>query len=328
MDFAEVISGLKTECKELLHSRLQIEELDFLDIDEDEFPLLFHRNYVSKNMPVLVKNACSDFAAISKWNAEYFRTIIPDKSVTVAVTPNGLADGVAILPEHLVVHENEIFAMPEEQLMIMSQFLDNLSNPKKNFICYIQKQNSNLTSDFNELIEDISTHIPWASKAFDKLPDAVNFWMGDERAITSMHKDPYENMYCVIDGSKEFILIPPTDLPFIKYKKYPVGTFNNVTNSSYDIKYNYSNDELDYLNWISVDPLNPNFDLYPEFKDANMYRVKVNKGDCLYLPSLWFHHVRQSHGCIAVNYWYDMEFDVKYCYYKLLESLCKTQLDK
>lgn len=56
---------------------------------------------------------------------------------------------------------------------------------RKNFICYIQKQNSNLTEDFFELIKDIDADIKWASEAFNKKPDAVNFWMGDERAVTS-----------------------------------------------------------------------------------------------------------------------------------------------
>lgn len=56
---------------------------------------------------------------------------------------------------------------------------------RNNFISYIQKQNSNLTQDFPELLCDIKPEVEWASKAFDKSPDAVNFWMGDERAVTS-----------------------------------------------------------------------------------------------------------------------------------------------
>lgn len=40
-----------------------------------------------------------------------------------------------------------------------------------------------------------------------------------------MHKDPYENIYCVIDGYKDFILIPPTYLPFVPYKTYPQAEF-------------------------------------------------------------------------------------------------------
>ncbi len=44
---------------------------------------------------------------------------------------------------------------------------------------------------------------------------------------------------------------------------------------------------------------------------ASPLKVRVEAGDALYLPSLWFHHLRQSHGCIAVNFWYDMEFDAR-----------------
>ena len=43
-----------------------------------------------------------------------------------------------------------------------------------------------------------------------------------------MHKDPYENIYCVIDGYKEFILIPPTDLPYVPYKRYPQAEFKRI----------------------------------------------------------------------------------------------------
>lgn len=51
---------------------------------------------------------------------------------------------------------------------------------------YIQRQNSNLTTDFKELLGDIDLGVlQFAYEAFNKDPDAANFWMGDERAITS-----------------------------------------------------------------------------------------------------------------------------------------------
>lgn len=156
-----------------------------------------------------------------------------------------------------------------------------------------------------------------------------------------MHKDPYENIYCVIDGYKDFIIIPPTDLPWVPHQIYTVATYSNVTENNFNIvpkartvtnfcdgdnierHSDNSNISLyEKIKWISVDPLNPDINKYPNYKKANVYKVRVEKGDCLYLPSLWFHHVRQSHGCIAVNYWYDMDFDIKYCYYKMLEQLC------
>ena len=46
----------------------------------------------------------------------------------------------------------------------------------------------------------------------------------------------------------------------------------------------------------------------------------VEKGECLYLPSLWFHHVQQRGLTIAVNYWYDMIFDFKFSFYNFVRT--------
>jgi hypothetical protein len=69
--------------------------------------------------------------------------------------------------------------------MPMNQYLKSLENPVINRVHYIQTQNSNLTKEFAELIADSADEIEWASTLFGTKPDAVNFWMGDERAITS-----------------------------------------------------------------------------------------------------------------------------------------------
>ena len=76
--------------------------------------------------------------------------------------------------------------MPEERSMEMEEFLDIIEEPESaNGVFYIQKQNSNLTEEFEELMVDVDKEISWASEAFNKKPDAVNFWMGDSRAVTS-----------------------------------------------------------------------------------------------------------------------------------------------
>ncbi|XP_058804825.1 bifunctional peptidase and (3S)-lysyl hydroxylase Jmjd7 isoform X2 [Phymastichus coffea] len=300
--------------------------------------LTFYRNYVSKNIPVVIKNGIKHWAAVDKWEIEYLKSKIGNKEITVAVTPNGYADAIAKEKTLFGTSDKEFFVMPEERRMTMNAFLETLEKPCDDSIFYIQKQNSNF-EEYSELWRDIDSDISWASEAFGSKPDAVNFWMGDHRAISSMHKDPYENIYCVISGTKEFILHPPTDLPWIPYNKYPIATYKEVkpkkwitklVKSAFTTTDNSNTNELlceeDFVNsvpWISIDPLNPNYKKYPRYKNATKIQVKVDKGDVLYLPSLWFHHVKQSHACIAINYWYDMEYDIKYAYYKFLETLCK-----
>lgn len=197
---SELLENLSIEAKELYLSS----EVPRLEIPPT--PLGFLRDWVNPNVPVVIKNAFNHWPALRKWNSDYLRQKIGHRTVTVAVTPNGYADAVV----------GNKFVMPEEREMEFSKFLDILEGKvKERGIFYVQKQNSNLTSEFEELCKEAACDIPWATEAFGRNPDAVNFWMGDKRAVTSMHKDHYENLYCVISGTKVFTLLPPSDLPLI-----------------------------------------------------------------------------------------------------------------
>lgn len=272
-------------------------------------PQEFYREFVCPNRPVILKNAIRHWPACQKWTVDYLREKIGSKVVTVAVTPNGLADAVI----------DDYFMTPHEETMLVSAFLDILfGKVRRDGIYYIQKQNSNLTDEFCELLMDVDPHVAWATESFGKEPDAVNFWMGDERAVTSMHKDHYENIYCVISGFKDFILHPPTDLPWIPYDHFPVAQYQMEEDGSFR---SVTLEGVEKVPWIPLDPLKPDLASYPDYSKATAIHCRINAGDALYLPSLWFHHVRQSHGCIAVNYWYDMNYDIKYNYFKFVEML-------
>eukprot|EP00485_Elphidium_margaritaceum_P008595 CAMPEP_0202710218 /NCGR_PEP_ID=MMETSP1385-20130828/22238_1 /ASSEMBLY_ACC=CAM_ASM_000861 /TAXON_ID=933848 /ORGANISM="Elphidium margaritaceum" /LENGTH=299 /DNA_ID=CAMNT_0049369709 /DNA_START=30 /DNA_END=926 /DNA_ORIENTATION=+ len=80
-----------------------------------------------------------------------------------------------------------------------------------NEVLYCQLQNGCMTNEYSALCDDIEMDISWASSALNRKPDAVNFWMGESRSISSLHQDPYENLYCVLAGQKQFTLYPPTD---------------------------------------------------------------------------------------------------------------------
>lgn len=199
----------------------------------------------------------------------------------------------------------------------------------------------------------------WATEALGAKPDAVNFWMGNSDAVTSMHKDHYENLYAVVRGEKTFILHPPTDLPNIPYCQYTVASYHEREDGNFDVVDKHKeilceNDEKvtfkareitsnltdredceiaeetdkekvesqnEKISWIAVDPLTPDLDTYPRYAKCHKYVAKVSAGDLLYLPSLWFHHVTQTDETIAVNFWYDMEFDIRYNYFKFMEKV-------
>lgn len=89
---------------------------------------------------------------------------------------------------------------------------------------------------------------------------------------STVHKDPYENIYCVVSGKKEFILHPPTDLPWIPYKKYPTAIYkevekgkwvtNPLKNANGDLPEKDLNEKTNenLVPWIAIDPLNPDYE--------------------------------------------------------------------
>ncbi|XP_070834908.1 bifunctional peptidase and (3S)-lysyl hydroxylase JMJD7 isoform X3 [Chaetodon trifascialis] len=177
-------------------------------LEEPPDPLQFYRDWIGPNKPCIIRNAISHWPALSRWTPDYLREKVGSKVISVAVTPNGYADAV----------NGDRFVMPEERRMSFSSVLDVIEGKVQvSGVLYVQKQCSNLLDELPELTDDVEPHVSWMSAALGKLPDAVNFWLGEAGAVTSMHKDHYENLYCVISGEKTFILLPPTDRPFIPY---------------------------------------------------------------------------------------------------------------
>ncbi|XP_036326241.1 bifunctional peptidase and (3S)-lysyl hydroxylase Jmjd7 [Rhagoletis pomonella] len=293
---------------------------EVVELDQIPNPIEFARNFYAKSQPVVIRNAVKHWPAVQKWNPSYLEQMLGNKLLDVTTTPNGYADGLA------KQDETEYFVLPLEEKMCMREFLERLDDPT-GAIHYIQKQNSNFTTDFPELADDINVNdLNFAEKCLNT-PPLVNFWMGDERAVTSMHKDPFDNIYCVIAGHKDFILLPPHQVVNIPRQQYPVGQYRRNTLGQFYIEpvLNELAEENEskqmQTEWISIDPLAPDLGKYPKFAQVHPLHVRVYAGDVLFLPNFWFHHVQQSHKCIAVNFWYDMEFDSRYCYFRMLEKL-------
>lgn len=194
--------------------------------------------------------------------------------------------------------------------------------------------------EYKELLNDVGREVPaFARGAFGSaLPDAVNLWIGDQHSVTSLHKDPYENLYLVVRGSKEFTLLPPIEYFCLHEQRYSHACYDldPITNA-FTIKQCVHADAS--VPWIPVDPLEPDLDRYPRFKHAHPVTVRLEAGDMLYLPALWFHRVAQGVGpsparqspvdpqdecpgaddgddlegipcAISVNWWCDMNYDL------------------
>ncbi|TKY90730.1 hypothetical protein EX895_000728 [Sporisorium graminicola] len=201
------------------------------------------QNIIEVHIPVLIEGCMNDRPGIANWkDTSYLEACMgPDRSVAVAITPDGRADDLILHPEN----GGSVFALPMEQSMPFSELLDRLSKQvhgKADTIAYLQSQNSNLSvteyGDLSPLLQDLemrtgshkseleSRHrsdLPWATEALAHTPEATNIWIGTSASRTSMHRDYYENLFTVVRGWKEFTVYPPAEACFLcDDEEYPV----------------------------------------------------------------------------------------------------------
>ncbi|THU65041.1 hypothetical protein C4D60_Mb01t32950 [Musa balbisiana] len=306
-------------------------------------PLRFLRDYVAANKPCVISRAATlHWPAIARslWSDDaYLCRALNGRTVSVHLTPHGRADSLVPLPSAPGGGRGLCFATACSRSMEFSEALHLIAatgSPSSPVVAYAQQQHDCFRAEYSALAADVEPHIPWATEALACLPEAVNLWIGNGRSETSFHKDHYENLYVVVTGKKHFLLLPPTEAHRLYVRSYPAAQYVARTSSSSEEMGELKLEMLEpetLVPWCSVDPYPPSpeamaehrssFPLY--FEGPRPFECTVEAGEMLYLPSMWFHHVRQTPDCngktIAINYWYDMVFDIKYAYFNFLQTV-------
>ncbi|GAA5970605.1 hypothetical protein JCM21900_004800 [Sporobolomyces salmonicolor] len=284
-------------------------------------PLEFHR-FVAANRPVVIRGQGKrdQVRALERWSDGYLEEKMAGKEVAISVSPDGNADSVV----------DGVFAEPATVRMTLSALFSRLAaeqalaDPSSSTepVYYLQSQNGNLADEYLPLLEDVGLDGPaWAREAFGEAPEVANIWIGGSRSKTSLHKDPYENLYLVLRGSKTFTLLPPTEAYCVHERLYPHAAYAYAYADSPPSAANApapdgpASDPRGAFSlvrttparrvpWIALDPTTTPAaredaaaeGAYPRYALARPMTVTLEAGDVLYLPALWYHHVAQVPG--------------------------------
>ncbi|KAI1104902.1 putative pla2g4b [Jackrogersella minutella] len=297
--------------EELITSFNELNPSAVEELDEEPSPLEFMR-YVARNTPFVVRGGAADWLATERWNAAYLRESLAGHRVNVAVTPFGNADAPTILEGE----DELVFAKPHEEDQDFGEFLNYLiaqekagpsSSEGRGEVRYAQTQNDNLRNEYSLLYSQVPPSIPFARIALQKDPDAINLWIGSSRSVTALHRDNYENIYVQSAGQKHFVLLPALCQPCVNEQKLSPTSYIRSDDGLHIQK--EDGDKVPFAIW---DPDHPDIRATKYSHLAKPLRVTLNPGDMFYLPAMWYHKVSQSCSeegiCVAVNYWYDMEF--------------------
>ena len=269
----------------------------------------FLREAVCQYHPVLITGLIDDWPALQKWDKDYLIGATGDRKLNINLTTDGHGDCVKDVCK--VSHDKPLdspqvlphFVYPAEHDMTMKEFYELLESSKisstncdtgKQPIPYLSQQNDNLRQNMPELLKDIQTTLPLATEAFGSEAsttaysldgdehsivsgalEAVNLWIGDERSVSSLHKDHYENMYAVVSGQKTFTLLPPTDVAFLApyTKVYPALRYAVRSTTNVDAK--NTTEGID-----TITPEQPQYKYFDNAQDAaSYYNSQSNASD-------------------------------------------------
>lgn len=113
-----------------------------------------------------------------------------------------------------------------------------------------------------------------------------SIWIGN-RVVASCHFDAPENLACCAVGRRRFTLFPPEQIENL----YP-GPLDPTPGGQ-------------VVSVVDFD--RPDFARYPRFRGAlaTAQTALLEPGDALYIPSMWWHHVRSLEPFnVLVNYWW------------------------
>eukprot|EP00040_Diaphanoeca_grandis_P013935 m.70401 g.70401 ORF g.70401 m.70401 type:complete len:519 (+) comp24219_c0_seq3:254-1810(+) len=159
-------------------------------------------------------------------------------------------------------------------------------NPRLSYSANLNEWGPTLMADV-----DMDTLIPLAKETYDGPAIEVRpyVWMGQQNVVTPCHYDYFDNFFFMIEGTKHFLLLPPSahvDLD-LHPALHPAHRSSQLT--------------------------------FPLFSTANAsahsvvggvdgWEVVLKPGEILYIPAFYFHHVTTlTPFALATNVWSEIE---------------------
>merc|ERR1712166_1660896 len=129
-----------------------------------------------------------------------------------------------------------------------------------------------------------------------KYLEGNNMWFSRGGTKSQIHNDDQDNVNCVISGSKRFIFFHPHNRTYIESPELGLGPLRS------------QDDYGAFSGNIDVD----NVDLakYGGWAKLGWWDATLEAGNCLFIPTSWYHHVHSTGRSLAVNLWWWRKEDI------------------
>ncbi|KAK3096984.1 hypothetical protein FSP39_005376 [Pinctada imbricata] len=153
------------------------------------------------------------------------------------------------------------------------------------FLDKYRKENIYMVNDISEdMARDVNLPPSMVCGGMQRAIQNVILWFSSGGTKSVLHNDGLDNINCLLDGEKYLVMIDKKHSKLIETEHWKTnGAYHRV--------------DVEKVDMIK----------YPQFQDIAWYEVKMKKGDCLFIPFKWYHHVDSSAKGrnMALNFWFN-----------------------
>jgi hypothetical protein len=227
------------------------------------------RRLFCSSFPIVVTDALVDWKIDELWTVESVTNLLQDRAVPVRIR-EGTKFSYPLRTDEA----------PEIQQMSFARASKIISGPKGTESLYVMQVP--VPNTLPELMQNLV--VPdWIAERGE--PD-MQFWFGRD-TTSPLHFDTANNFFAQLFGSKRFVVFSPQD----SWCLYPKNLADHA----------WSTSPVD-VDW-------PDKEQFPHFFDATRLETVLNKGDTLFLPAYWWHHVTAYGISISMSMWCGTRFE-------------------
>jgi hypothetical protein len=273
---------------------------EFVDIiHQKKFNLSTLQHYQENNYPLIIRHAVKHWPACAHWNNSnaLLQRLGPNKTIRVELSSKEDPTRAYTAPETWLESSKNIKIQEFVQEYGKKGWYSAIDLPQALF------KDISIPQPLHQLLSSSSKIKHKSTKSgetilqqqtFEELKLIPRLWWSKGGTRSSLHYDPYDNLHCMVSGSKTFVLFPPRHIS--RTHVSDSAYFNDINQNQNDGKEQeggnnnyefYTNREVSLVDVDAVD-----LDQFPGFVNASFSVVNIHKGDCLFLPYFWMHSVR------------------------------------
>ena len=229
----------------------------------------FYQRYERGNCPILIRGGVDDWPARRLWSLEALVRKIGHRAIELEYNERGVFNFNANATTGPVICRTVPFA---EAATAIGRTGEGAAGAY-----YIRE--TPIPEMLPELAEDI--------RPLDLIPRHARrytprIWIGGKGATSPIHYDGGDfNLLAHLHGHKNFLLFPPSQSGFM---------------------YSARTQRLPHLS--EVDLHKPDYERHPLYRHAVPWRLILQPGDLLFVPSYWWHGAWSESVSISVNHWW------------------------